>query len=93
MFDFLVGASQAYNQVGMFIGAIICLGLCGLILGNSLYWRIHALRVSGTIIGVINNNGSYTPVYRYTMPDGETHVAKSDTSSGANWSVSASRKP
>jgi hypothetical protein len=83
VFDFLLSVGQADAQIGMFIGAIICLGLCGLILGNSLYWRIHALRVSGTIIGVINNNGSYTPVYRYTMPDGETHVAKSDTSSGA----------
>ena len=83
VFDFLIGAEQAYAQVGMFIGAIICLGLGGLILGNSLYWRIHALRASGTIIGVINNNGSYTPVYRYILQDGQTHVAKSDTSSGS----------
>jgi hypothetical protein len=83
VFDFLVGAGQAYNQVGMFIGAIICLGLGGLVLGNSLYWRIHALRVSGTIIGVINKNGLYAPVYRYATQDGQTHVAKSDTSSGS----------
>jgi Protein of unknown function (DUF3592) len=83
VFDFFVGASQAYNQVGMFIGAIVCLGLGGLILGNSLYWRIHALRASGTIVGVISKSGSYTPVYRYTLPDGQTHVAKSNTSSGA----------
>jgi hypothetical protein len=82
VFDFLVGAEQAYAQVGMFIGAIVCLGLGGLILGNSLYWRIHALRVSGTIIGVINKNGLYAPVYSYTTQDGQTHVAKSDTSSG-----------
>jgi hypothetical protein len=83
VFDFLMGAGQAYNQVGMFIGAIICLGLGGLILGNSLYWRLHALRVSGTIIGVIDKNGLYAPVYRYATQDGQTHVAKSDTSSGA----------
>jgi hypothetical protein len=83
VFEFFVSAGQAYNQVGMFIGAIVCLGLGGLILGNSLYWRIHALRASGTIIGVINRGGSYTPVYRYALPDGQTHVAKSDTSSGA----------
>jgi hypothetical protein len=82
VFDFFVGATQAYNQVGMFIGAFVCLGLGGLLLGNSLYWRIHALRASGTIIGVISRNGLYTPVYRYTLPDGQTHVAKSNTGSG-----------
>jgi hypothetical protein len=81
--DLFVGATQAYNQVGMFIGAFVCLGLGGLLLGNSLYWRIHALRASGTIIGVISRNGLYTPVYRYTLPDGQTHVAKSNTGSGS----------
>jgi hypothetical protein len=60
VFEFFISAGQAYNQVGMFIGAIVCLGLGGLILGNSLYWRIHALRASGTIIGVINR-AAHTP--------------------------------
>src|ERR1700674_1340290 len=83
VFDFFVGAIQAYDQVGMFIGALVCLGLGGLILGNSFYWRIHALRASGTIIGVISRNSTYMPVYRYTLPDGQTHVAKSNTSSGS----------
>src|ERR1700730_8551417 len=83
MFDLFDSAIQAYNQVGLFFGAAVCLGLGGLILGNSLYWRIHALRASGTIIGVISRNGLFTPVYRYTLPDGQSHVAKSDTSSGA----------
>jgi hypothetical protein len=81
VFEFFVGAMQAYEQVGMFIGAVVCLGLGGLILGNSLYWHLHALRACGTVIGVIDSGGSYTPVYRYTLPDGQTHVAKSDTSS------------
>jgi hypothetical protein len=83
LFDFFVSATQAYNQVGMFIGAIVCLGLGGLILGNSLYWRIHALRASGTIVGVISRSGTYTPVYRYTLQDGQTHMAKSNTGSGS----------
>src|SRR5262245_15951355 len=73
---------QAYNQVGLLLGALICLGIAGLILGSSVYWRLHALRVSGTVIGVLTRNGSYTPVYRYTLPDGQSHEAKSDTSSG-----------
>ena len=82
MFDILVSGFQAYNQIAMFIGALVCLGLGGLLLGNSLYWRVHAHRASGTIIGVLNKNGMYTPVYRYTLPDGQAHEAKSDISTG-----------
>ena len=83
MFDFIFSSMQAYYQIGLFLGASICVGLGGLILGNALYWRMHALRASGTIIGVIANNGMYAPVYRYTLPDGQSHEAKSDTSSSA----------
>jgi hypothetical protein len=82
IFDILVSGFQAYNQIGMFIGALVCLGIGGLLLGNSLYWRVHAHRASGTIIGVLGKNGMYTPVYRYTLPDGQTHEAKSDISTG-----------
>ena len=82
MFNLLIESTQAYAQVGMFLGALMCLGLGGLVLGNSLYWRRHALHVSGNIIGVTNENGMYRPVYRYAAPDGQMHEAKSDTSSG-----------
>jgi hypothetical protein len=83
MLDFVFGIFQAYNQVGLFLGALFCLGLGGLILGNALYWRVHALRATGTIIGVIDRNGTCASVYRYTLPDGQTHEAMSDTSSSA----------
>ena len=83
MFGFIGDGIQAYNQVGMFIGALICLALGGLVLGNSIYWRIHAFRASGTIIGVVDQNGTYAPVYRYVQPDGQTREAKSDTSSSS----------
>ena len=63
MFDLIFQGAQAYNQVGFFIGAVVCLGIGGLILGNSLYWRVHALRAQGTVIGVIANGGAYIPVY------------------------------
>jgi hypothetical protein len=43
---------------------------------------VHAIRVAGTVIGVIESGGTYTPVYRYTTPDGQTHEAKSNTGSG-----------
>ena len=75
MFDLIFQGAQAYNQVGFFIGAVVCLGIGGLILGNSFYWRVHALRAQGTVIGVIANGGAYIPVYRYTSADGQSHVA------------------
>lgn len=81
MFDFFISSANAYNQVGLFLGAAFCLGLGGLLLGNALYWRLHAHHASGTIIGVIAGNGTYAPVFRYTTPEGETHEARSDVSS------------
>jgi hypothetical protein len=83
MFHLIASAISAYNQLGMFLGGLLCLGLGGLLLGDSLYWRIHARRVSGTILGVIQKGSMYTPVYRYALSDGQTHEAKSDISSGS----------
>jgi len=83
LFDLFASATEAYQQVGLFLGALICLGLGGLLLGNALYWRLHALRATGTIIGVIPQGGTYLPVYRYTLPDGQSHEAKSDTGSSS----------
>jgi hypothetical protein len=82
MFDLIFQGAQAYNQIGFFIGALVCLAIGGLMLGNSMYWRLHALRAPGTVIGVIASGVTYTPVYRYTLADGQSHVAKSDTGSG-----------
>ncbi len=81
MFELFIQGAQAWNQVGFFLGAAACLGIGGLILGNSMYWRVHALRAQGTVIGVISSGSTYTPVYRYTLADGQSHVAKSDTGS------------
>jgi len=84
MFDLFFESMHAYNQIGLFIGALVCLGLGGLILGNSLYWRLHALRASGTIIGVVSRGGgTYSAVYRYSLPDGQTHLAKSNSGSSS----------
>jgi len=83
MFDFIFQATQAYYQVGFFIAAVVCLGLGGLLLSSSLYWRINAVRVTGTVVGILDKAGMYTPVYRYTLPNGDTETAKSDTSSSS----------
>lgn len=83
MLHLIFNGIQAYNQVGLFFGALICLGIGGLLLGNALYWRVHSLRAQGTIIGVLANHGSYTSVYRYTAQDGQIHEVKSDTGSNS----------
>jgi Protein of unknown function (DUF3592) len=83
MFNFIFEIIQAYNQVGFFIGALIFMGLGGFVLGNALYWRLHSIRATGTVIGVIAKNGMYVPVYRYTSQDGQTHLAKSNTGSSS----------
>ena len=83
MFNFIPEIIQAYNQAGLFIGALICLGIGGFFLGDAFYWRIHALRAPGTIIGVIAKDGVYTPVYRYALQGGQTHLAKSNTGSSS----------
>jgi len=82
MLDLIFGGAQAYQQVGLFVGALVCFGLGALIVGNSIYWHVHAVGVTGTIIGVVAEGGMYAPVYRYTSPDGQTREAKSEISSG-----------
>jgi hypothetical protein len=82
MFDFLFGSAQAYQQVGLFFGALVCFGLGALLLGSSIYWQLRGLRVTGSIIGVVDKGGTYAPVYRYTSADGSAHQAISTISSG-----------
>ena len=36
MFNLIFSSIQAYTQIGLFLGALVCVGLGGLILGNSL---------------------------------------------------------
>jgi hypothetical protein len=80
MFRLLISGMQAYNQLGLFFGSWICLTIGGLLAGSAFYWRVHALRATGTIVGVVPNGKLYAPVYRYTL-DGQTHVAKANVSS------------
>jgi hypothetical protein len=83
MFHFLAESIQAYNQAGLFFGALICLSIGGFFLGDAFYWRVHAIRASATIIGVLAKNGVYTPVYRYAVQGGQSHLARSDTGSNS----------
>ncbi len=83
MFNLFFQSTQAFNQVGLFFGAIIIVGLGALLLGNAIQARLHGYRTLGTIVGVIPNGNGYFPVYRYTLPDGQTHLAKSNTGSSS----------
>jgi hypothetical protein len=83
MFHFLAESIQAYNQAGLFFGALICLSIGGFFLGDAFYHRVHAIRASATIIGVLAKNGMYTPVYRYAVQGGQSHLARSDTGSNS----------
>jgi len=83
MFDLIFQGTQAYNQVGLFFGALFFVGLGGLLLGNAIYAQLHGIRTPGTIAGVVESGGNYFPVYRYTLPDGQTHLAKSNVGSSS----------
>jgi hypothetical protein len=87
MFETLISGMQAFNQIGAFMAAFVLIAIGGVIFASALYSRLHDLRAEGSIIGVIHTKSSkggdvYTPVYRYTLPDGSTHEAKSGISSG-----------
>ncbi len=77
MFQLVFGALSALNQVAVFAGGLVCWGLGGLLLGNAIYWRVHALRVQGEVIGVRRNGSSLNSVYRYLSPAGATIEATS----------------
>ena len=83
MFNLFFQSTQAFNQVGLFFGAIIIIGLGALLLGNAIQARLHGYRTSGTIVGVVASGNGYFPVYRYTLPDGQAHLAKSNTGSSS----------
>jgi uncharacterized protein DUF3592 len=84
MLNFIFDGMAAYNQAGLFVGGLFCLAAGCFLLGYAYYQRTRAFRATGTIIGVLYKDDMFCPVYRYTAPDGQSHVAKSD--SKASWS-------
>lgn len=77
MFDLIFSAMTGLNQVATFAGALIFWGLGGLLVGNAIYWRRHAVRVQGEVIGVRRDGNCLNAVYRYVSPTGETLEATS----------------
>src|SRR2546421_11758922 len=82
MFDLVANPLSAVNQLAAFVGALACRGLGGLLVGSAVYWRLHAVRVSGEVIGVRQKGNCYNSGYRYGAPSGETFEATSIEGSG-----------
>ena len=80
----LFNAASAWNQAGLLLGSGFIGGIGALLLGDRIYWRVAAMRVAGTLIGVREpNRNVYYPVYRFTLPDGTSCEANSDTGSSS----------
>ncbi|MGN6452149.1 MAG: DUF3592 domain-containing protein [Steroidobacteraceae bacterium] len=77
MFQLVFSALSAINQLAVFAGGLVCWGLGGLLLGNAIYWRLHAVRVQGEVVGVRRNGNCFNSVYRYTSAAGATIEATS----------------
>jgi len=83
VFDVLVSGLGALNQVGLFIAGLVCAGFGGLFVGNAVYWRLHAVRVEGQVIGVRQKGNSFNAVYRYTLPSGQSCEGTSNEGSSS----------
>src|SRR2546429_9422223 len=82
MFDLFADPLSAVNQLAAFMGALACWGLGGWLVGSAVYWRLHAVRVCGEVIGVRPKGKCYNSVYRYVAPSGETLEATPIEGSG-----------
>jgi hypothetical protein len=84
MFDLFFMGAFAFNQAMLLLAALFCLGLGGLLIGQEAHWRLYALRVEGTIIGVREKEPTmFRSVYRYSLPSGETFEATSGAGSNS----------
>jgi len=77
MFQLIVSAMSALNQVAVFAAALVFGGMGLFLVGNAIYWRLHASRVQGEVIGVRRNGNCLNAVYRYDSPSGESFEATS----------------
>ncbi len=84
MFDLLIQGTSAFNQAILILAGLICVGLGAVLLGHEIYWRLRALRVQGTIVGVREKGkGMFHSVYRYSLPSGESVEATSTEGSSS----------
>jgi hypothetical protein len=72
MFKLVSSGLVALNQVGGFAIALSFMLLGGALLGNAIFWRIHAVRVQGILLGFRQQGNMLRCVYRYALPSGAT---------------------
>jgi hypothetical protein len=84
MFDLLAQGASAYNQVMLLVMALAFMGIGGFLLGYEIHWRLRALHVTGTVIGVRETKPSmYRNVYEYSLP-GSTETLEATSNIGSN---------
>lgn len=91
-FDAMFSGMMAFQQVGMFIGAWIMIGLGGLLAASYIRCRFFWNGVDGEVIGVKQKGQYYYPVFRYTAPNGEQIEAVSNTGSTGRTGMETGRK-
>lgn len=69
-FDWLLQTFAAFNQPAVLAAALICGAIGAALLGNALFWKLHAIRVQGELIGVRKRGKTFRSVYRYALPSG-----------------------
>lgn len=82
MFDLISLGAFSYYQAMLILAALFCCGAGALLIAHELHWRLHALRVAGTVIGVRETKpGMFSSVYSYVLPPGTLTEGTSDISS------------
>lgn len=82
-FDWLLQTFAAFNQPAVLAGALICGAIGADLLGNALFWKIHAIRVQGELIGIRKRGSVFRSVYRYALPTGGTADGTSNQGSSS----------
>jgi len=66
-----------FGQMASVLGGLFLLLLGAAIFYTIAYWRLHAQRVEGVIIGIRRRGAYFHSVYRYALPGGEMREATS----------------
>ncbi len=86
MFDLAFDTMSSFQALMLFMGALFCLGLGSLLVGDFVHWRQKARRTKGKIVSIREKQGSnsnfYYPVAEYQNEQGETCRVTSDVGRG-----------
>jgi hypothetical protein len=83
MLNLVLIAVGAFNQVIVFIAALLCTAVGVTLLGDAVHWMLHAVRVQGKLIGVRQSGHCFLSVYRYSLPSGQSYEGTSNQGSSS----------